>query len=93
MGRSNEVLLQRSEYDIASVKDLERELGALSPGDAAVDFSNVRYMDTTALRSLVQSCREVTANGERGTITLRNVGPSMRRILDVVGLGQIFKIE
>ena len=87
------MLLERNEYDISNARDLERELSVLVPGAATIDMVNVTYMDTTALRSLVQTAREISSKASEATITLKNTKPSMRRIFEVVGLGQMFEIE
>ena len=38
MARKNDVLLQRTEYDISSADALEAELNTLAPGEAQIDF-------------------------------------------------------
>ena len=93
MNEKNEVLLEQHEYDISNVQELERELSALQPGSATIDVSNVRYMDTTALRAFMQLGKDFSAKNPGARITLRRAGPSMRRIFEVVGLGQMFEIE
>jgi anti-anti-sigma factor len=92
MARNNDVLLKRTEYDISSARDLEVELSALAPGEAEIDLSNVRYMDSNALRVLMMVCKKLSGNRPRA-IRLRGLTPSMRRILQVVALGQFFTIE
>ena len=93
MEQRNEVLLERSEYDISNTRDLERELSVLVPGPATIDIVKVQYMDTTALRSLVRISREISSKGSEATITLKNASPSMRRIFEVVGLSRMFEIK
>jgi anti-anti-sigma factor len=93
MKEPNEVLLEHPEYDISNVRDLERELRVLQPTAATIDMARVTYMDTTALRSLMRIGVELRSKAQAETITLKNTSPSMRRIFEVVGLGQIFVIK
>ena len=90
--KNNDVLLQRSEYDISSAADLEEELSELEPGEARIDLSNVRYMDSNALRVMMLTAKKIGGN-KPGAVRLRGVTPSMRRIIAVVTSGQFFTIE
>lgn len=92
MEPQNDLLLERTEYDISSANALEHELRALTSEHTVIDLSNVKYMDTTALRVLILAAKRV-GQGRVGVVTLRGINASMRRILEVVALAQFFRIE
>jgi len=85
------VRLQRKEYDISNVNELEAELLALQSGPCSVDFTEVEYIDSTGLSALVRAYKRVQANG--GGIALLNLRPRLRRLFDITSLNELFTFD
>jgi anti-anti-sigma factor len=59
--------------------------------DVVVDMSEVETIDVTALRVLAVATRQATRSGHR--LTLRNCGPSVRRMMHLSRLAHSFEVE
>ena len=56
-----------------------------------IDLDDVDFIDSSGLRTLLAATRRA---GERGTIVrLRNVGTTVRRMLEITGTADQFEIE
>jgi len=85
------VRLQRKEYDISNVNELDAELLPLQSGACSVDFSGVDYIDSTGLSALVRAYKRVQATG--GGIALLNLQPRLRKLFDITSLNELFTFE
>lgn len=86
------VLLQDAEYDFSSCDQLESELSVLHSGAAVVDFSNVTFIDSSALTRLIGTLKRMQANDETSSMALVNVKPPIRRLFELTALNQLFRI-
>jgi anti-anti-sigma factor len=59
--------------------------------DVVVDMTEVETIDVTALRVLAVATRQATRSGHR--LTLRNCGPSVRRMMHLSRLAHSFEVE
>jgi anti-anti-sigma factor len=81
----------KGELDLAAAPDLLRRLDdaleADPGGDLLVDFRHVTFIDSTGLGVLV-ACRKraLSAGGE---LTVVNVAPNVRHVLEVTGLDKV----
>jgi anti-anti-sigma factor len=76
------------ELDLTNVKDFERQLGELEPGDSAallLDLNRVVFIDSAALHALFRLSRRL--GRERFGIVLAPTAP-IARTLAIVGLSQ-----
>jgi anti-sigma B factor antagonist len=80
------------EYDIARTAELRDALlgGHRGEREVIADVETVTFMDSTALRSLL----EVRAELERrdATFQLINAGPMVLRLLEITGTAEIFGV-
>lgn len=87
------VLLQKTEYDIYTAPELEKELSVLESGDALVDFANVTYIDSTALGRLISTLKRMRSIDEHSAITVTNLSPTMRRLFEMTEMKRLFHID
>jgi anti-anti-sigma factor len=73
------VVVVTGELDVATVPELERVLAALS-GRVLIDCSALRFLDAGAMGALVRASRHLDS------LTLVNVDPFIREILELVQL-------
>jgi len=66
---------------------LERE----GDGPITIDLADVVFIDSSGLRSLLGASRRAGDRGEQ--VTLRRVGPEVRRLLEITGTTEHFLIE
>ena len=81
------------ELDIATAPRLEAALIDVERNgtrELVVDLANVRFMDSSGLRSLLSARRR--AEGAGRALRLVNVPPDVARVFDVTGVGRIFDI-
>ena len=83
----------RGELDVATAADFERVLLRLRrPRERVVlDLGELRFMDSTGLRILLQARRVAAEGGWQ--LVLRSVPPSIRRLLELAGLQDAIPIE
>lgn len=84
--------LRRPEYDVYSTDTLRAELQALT-GSAILEFSDVRYFDSTSIGALIHHLKMVRERVPNASFVLRNMNPPLRRIFEITGLIGIFPIE
>ena len=58
-----------------------------------LDFSDVTFMDSTAIGLLVAARNRSEAEDGNGAIVLRNVQPMQRQVLSVTGVDDLFEFE
>lgn len=93
MNTGAHILLENAEYDFLSKAALEHELRELDAGAAVVDFSNVSYIDSSALTTLITTLKRMRSNDPGSTIALKNVRPTIRRIFELTALTNLFNLE
>jgi anti-sigma B factor antagonist len=70
---------------------LEQEGRADGDGSIVIDLTEVTFIDSSGLRSLLGASRRA---GERsGTVVLRSPSTSVRRLLEITGTTTQFRIE
>ena len=81
------------EVDIAATEEfLGLALAALDRcGHLRLDLAGVTFMDSSGLGILLQVRRHAIDTGK--LLTLRSLGPGTHRLLEVVGLKQLFEVE
>jgi anti-sigma B factor antagonist len=87
------VVRLRGELDVATAPEFERVLLRLRPPHQRVvlDLSELRFMDSTGLRILLQARRTASEGGWQ--LTLRSVPPNIQRLLKLSGVGESIPIE
>jgi anti-sigma B factor antagonist len=88
------VLLARGEIDVYTSPDFRRELQALVAGDAprvVVDFAAVDFIDSSGLGVLVGALKRMRERD--GSIVLRGMTPSTKKVFDITGLTNLFSTE
>jgi anti-sigma B factor antagonist len=88
------IVVVTGELDVATVGDL-REVGlkALTAGgpDLVIDASGLDFTDSTGLGCLVALHKRAAEAG--GSLVLRGVNDRLRRLLDMVSLTTVFRVE
>lgn len=81
------------EVDLAATDDLlRRAVAALDRCEhLRLDLAGVTFMDSSGLGILLQVRRHAIDTGK--LLTLRSLGPGTHRLLEVVGLKQLFDVE
>jgi anti-sigma B factor antagonist len=79
------------EVDGAAVERLAPVLDGLAVGDVIVDLGRVVFMDSMGMRVLVELRRRIDAGG--GSLTLRNPGPLVCRVLEATNLDRVFIVH
>jgi anti-anti-sigma factor len=76
-------------YNTADVAAAIEELAADSPSRVIIDLSDVDFVDSTALGTLVEARRQIGQDG----LVLVSPGPDVARALEVSGLDQHFTVR
>ena len=87
----NALVLRETEYDIYTRDALAQELESLAPG-MAIDFRNVRYLDSSGIGVLVVRARQLRESDGVTSIPLINVASAVGRIITIAGLDALFEI-
>ncbi|HEY7621811.1 MAG TPA: anti-sigma factor antagonist [Solirubrobacteraceae bacterium] len=87
------IVRMRGELDVATAPEFERALLRLRPPHQRVvlDLSELRFMDSTGLRILLQA-RRVASEGQ-WQLALRSVPANIRRLLELSGVDDAIPIE
>lgn len=88
------VLVARGEIDVYTSPDFRRELAALVAGDAkrvVVDLAAVDFIDSSGLGVLVGALKRLRERD--GSIVLRGMTPSTKKVFDITGLTNLFSTE
>jgi anti-anti-sigma factor len=84
------VVALRGEADVATLQIVRDALAAViadREGDIVVDLAQTEFMDTAALRGVLQAQETLHGTGPR--LTLRSPSRSAARVLGVFGLGDL----
>jgi anti-anti-sigma factor len=80
------------DFDIANRDRLEELLRpALSARSVVLDLSKTTYMDSSALTCLLTFNRDLNSNG--GHFVIKHVPRTIRRVLEITHLDEIFDVE
>jgi anti-sigma B factor antagonist len=75
------------ELDLATAPELDRLLDGLADDRhdrVLLDLSDVKFMDSTGLASIVRAHRSADANGHR--VALRRGSPQVQRLFEITGM-------
>ncbi|MDR3090600.1 MAG: STAS domain-containing protein [Clostridiales bacterium] len=82
------------EFDIFNSPELKTELNNLIKGEGkaelVLDCEELTFMDSTAIGTLVAVLKNVKVHN--GSITLKNVKPSVLKLFKITSLDKIFNI-
>jgi anti-sigma B factor antagonist len=80
------------DIDIAGGPVLDEALRSQDSGELmTLDVSNVSFIDSSGLRSLLNASRRAADRSSH--VVLRNVGPEVARLLEITGTTERFTIE
>ncbi len=82
------------EIDLATAPELRDRLAEI-PSDAEnviVDLSDVTFLDSTGLSVLVATWKRLADDDSHGTFRLVVSRPTIKRVLEVTGLAQVFEV-
>ena len=68
-----------------------RNAVAASGQSVVIEASALRFIDSSAISELLRARQEVTDRG--GALSMRNVAPSVRRVLEITGLEDTFGVS
>ncbi len=90
---SETTLAIEGRVDTITSPQLQKEvLGAFQSAKTVVlDFKNVSYISSAGLRVLLIG--QKTAQSKKAKMTLRNVGDTVRNVLDMVGFSSLMTFE
>jgi anti-sigma B factor antagonist len=77
-------------YTAGEVRDWFEKTTSKSPANIVVDLSDVNFIDSTALATLVQGMKR--AREMNGDIRLSGLQPSVRMVLELTRLDKVFEI-
>jgi anti-anti-sigma factor len=85
-------LVVHGDIDIAGGPALETYLTGSQNGlPIVVDLADVHFIDSSGLRALLAAAKRARTHDT--VVQLRNVGPSVRRMLEITGTAGQFEIE
>jgi anti-sigma B factor antagonist len=77
-------------YTAPEVKDWLVQATQKIPANIVIDLSQVDFIDSTALATLIQGSKQARTN--QGNICLSGLRPSVRMVLELTRLDQVFEI-
>jgi anti-sigma B factor antagonist len=84
------LLVFRGELDMAAAAAMRDRVDAVAGSGLVIDLRDVTFIDSSALRELVNAREEAVAHGRR--IVLSGVSTPVRRLLDMTGTLDLFEI-
>jgi len=88
--RGGVVVRVQGELDLACVDDLEAAL-ASEKRDLVVDLTECTFLDSSAIRTLLEAAAEVESAGGRIAVVVSE--PGVRRTLEIAGLNERIAIH
>ena len=86
------VLKVHGDIDVAGGPMLEAYVARYENGQPIViDLGGVDFIDSSGLRTLLGASRRAELRGTK--VQLRNVGPAVRRMLDITGTSGHFQLQ
>jgi anti-sigma B factor antagonist len=89
LGEGVSLLLLRGELDLASAAGLRSRVEAAAASGLIIDLREVTFIDSSALRELLNAREELARHGSR--LVLSGVPASVRRLLDMTGTADLFE--
>lgn len=83
------LLLLRGELDLAAAAMLRNRVEAAAGGGLIIDLREVTFIDSSALRELLNARQELERHGSR--LVLSGVPASVRRLLNMTGTSGLFE--
>ena len=77
-------------YTAAPVREWMEQATAAKPANIVVDLSGVKFIDSTALATLVQGIKRARQN--QGDIRLSGLNQPVRMVLELTRLDKVFEI-
>jgi anti-sigma B factor antagonist len=84
------VVTVRGDVDMDTASQLVDAIKAVA-GTAVVDLNAVTFLDSIGIRGLVQAQEALRERGEE--LILRDLSPSVRRVLELAGMTNVFTVE
>lgn len=87
------VITVAGELDLATSPTLQQACTAATerkPETLRIDMTGVTFLDSTGISVLVQTHKQLDAQG--GTLVLYGLRDQTRRVLDVAGLAEFFRV-
>ncbi|MDQ4132432.1 MAG: STAS domain-containing protein [Actinomycetota bacterium] len=83
----------RGELDVETAPELKQVLAGLidgGPGHITIDLAGVEFIDSSGIHALVTSLKRAQEHDRK--LELRSPGPSTYKVLEIVGLAEVFPI-
>lgn len=93
MESTPDLALRESVYDFSSSDALARELQDLRGGKVVIDCANVEHIDSSAITVLIRFFKRMCAEDADSELHLANVRPTVRRLMEITGLTNLFTIH
>lgn len=84
------VIIPSGEIDLSNSPVLRKKLMGLTNTNILVDLSDVTYMDSSGLATLIEAMQKTTKKG--GTFKLTGIKGPVKNILEIARLTEIFSI-
>jgi anti-sigma B factor antagonist len=93
-GATHVVVHLEGELDLATAPALAEALNGLdaSGGPVVVDLTDVGFLDSSGLSTLLQARQRLADDGRGAELRLVVTRPSILRVLDVTGLADVFAV-
>jgi anti-sigma B factor antagonist len=89
---TNRTIIVHGDIDMAGGPSLDAAIiGLETDGPIVIDLSDVSFIDSSGLRSLLSASRR--AEQRHSSVTLRNVGAEVTRLFEITGTTELFTIE
>jgi anti-sigma B factor antagonist len=83
------LLIFRGELDLAAASSMRSRVDALAGSAVVIDLRDVTFLDSSALRELLNARESVVRRG--GRIVLSGVPASVQRLFDMTGTSDLFE--
>ena len=83
-------VLVSGEIDLATAGQITAALAELTGHDVIVDLSQVAFIDSSGLSSLIVAHKKITAAG--GTLVLRNPSPTSASLFAVTAIDTVIEV-
>ena len=75
----------------SALKEVEMAIDAALPRTLILDFAGVTFMDSSGIALILRSQQRMQLLD--GSVTVRNVPPQARRVLNAAGIGRLVSIK
>jgi anti-anti-sigma factor len=87
------IVIMEPRFDAETAPDIEADLKNIvekNPKRILIDFARTEYVASAGMRVLLSISRSILQKG--GKVALSSLSPSVRKVFDIAGFGQIFSI-